>query len=69
VRKYLTLSTTFFKGSIAGQINSVFKAREKTSLKVSDYRQALADGACTLGNVSLSKSLQTLGIEVPATAD
>jgi hypothetical protein len=73
VRKYPTLSSTFFKGSTAGQINSVFKSREITPLKVSDYRQALADGACTLGNVSLSKSLtaklQTLGIEVPATAD
>jgi hypothetical protein len=73
VRKYPALSTTFFKGSIAGQINSVFKTQEITPRKVSDYRQALADGACTLGNVSLSKSLiaklQTLGIEVPATAD
>ena len=73
VRKYPTLSTTFFKGSTAGQINSVFKAREITPQKVRDYKQALADGACTLGNVSLSKSLiaklQTLGIEVPATAD
>ncbi|HXN96798.1 MAG TPA: hypothetical protein VN879_19990, partial [Candidatus Acidoferrales bacterium] len=73
VRKYPTLSTTFFKGSTAGQINSVFKAREITPQKASDYKQALADGACTLGNVPLSKTLvaklQTLGIEVPATAD
>ena len=73
VRQYAALTTTFFKGSIAGQINSVFKAREITPQKASDYKQALADGACTLGNVSLSKSLiaklQTLGIEVPATAD
>ena len=73
VRKYPTLSSTFFKGSTAGQINSVFKAREITPQKASDYKQALADGACTLGNVSLSKSLtaklHTLGIEVPATAD
>jgi hypothetical protein len=73
IRKYPTLSSTFFKGSTVGQINSVFKTREITPLKVSDYRQALADGACTLGNVSSSKSLiaklQALGIEVPATAD
>jgi hypothetical protein len=51
----------------------VFKTREITPQKVSDYKQALADGACTLGNVPLSKTLvvklQTLGIEVPATAD
>ena len=73
VRQYAALTTTFFKGSTAGQINSVFKAREITPQKASDYKQALADGACTLGNVSLSKSLlaklQALGIEVPATAD
>jgi hypothetical protein len=73
IRKYPALSSTFFKGSTTGQINSVFKAREITPQKASDYKQALADGACTLGNVSLSKSLiaklQTLGIEVPATAD
>jgi hypothetical protein len=43
VRKYPALSTTFFKGSIAGQINSVFKTREITRQKVSDYKQALAD--------------------------
>jgi hypothetical protein len=51
----------------------VFKTREITPQKVSDYKQALADGACTLGNVPLPKTLvvklQTLGIEVPATAD
>ena len=66
VRQYATLSTTFFKGSIAGQINSVFKTREITPQKASDYKQALADGACTLGNVSFSKALgeklEVLGI-------
>jgi len=73
VRKYPTLSSTFFKGSTAGQINSVFKAREITPQKVSDYKQALANGDCTWDLLPLSKSLiaklQTLGIEVPATAD
>ncbi|MFZ3326760.1 MAG: hypothetical protein WA231_13085 [Methylocella sp.] len=73
IRKYPTLSSTFFKESTAGQIDSVFKAREITPQKACDYKQALADGACTLGNVPLSKTLvvklQTLGIEVPATAD
>jgi hypothetical protein len=73
VRKYPTLSTTFFKGSTAGQINSVFKAREITPQKVSDYKQALANGDCTWDLLPLSKpliaKLQTLGIEVPATAD
>jgi hypothetical protein len=73
VRKYPTLSSTFFKGSTAGQIKAVFKSRETNPQKVMDFKLALANGACTLGNVSLSKSLiaklQTLGIEVPATAD
>jgi hypothetical protein len=73
VRKYLALSTTFFKGSIAGQINSVFKSRETDPQKVADFKRALANGDCTWDLLPLSKSLiaklQTLGIEVPATAD
>jgi hypothetical protein len=73
VRKYPTLSSTFFKGSTAGQINSVFKAREITPQKVTDFKLALANGDCTWDLLPLSKSLiaklQTLGIEVPATAD
>ena len=73
VRQYAALSTTFFKGSIAGQINSVFKTREITPQKVTDFKLALANGDCTWDLLPLSKSLiaklQTLGIEVPATAD
>jgi hypothetical protein len=73
VRKYPTLSSTFFKGSTAGQINSVFKAREITPQKVTDFKLALANGDCTWDLLPLSKSLiaklQTLDIEVPATAD
>src|ERR1700737_640464 len=57
VRKYPTLSSTFFKGSTAGQINSVFKAREITQKKVSDFKQEPADGKCRGGNISLPKSL------------
>jgi hypothetical protein len=48
-RKYATLGTIFFNGSIAGQIKSVFKTRETHPAKVVDYRQALANGDCTLG--------------------
>jgi hypothetical protein len=73
VRKYPTLSSTFFKGSTAGQINSVFKSRETNPQKVTDFKLALANGDCTWDSLPLSKSLiaklQTLGIEVPATAD
>ncbi|MFZ3328516.1 MAG: hypothetical protein WA231_22700 [Methylocella sp.] len=73
VRQYATLSTTFFKGSIAGQVNSVFKTQEINPQKVTDFKLALANGDCTWDLLPLSKSLiaklQTLGIEVPATAD
>ncbi len=73
VRKYPALSTTFLKGSLIGQINSVFKSRETNPQKVTDFKLALANGDCTWDLRPLSKSLlaklQTLGIEVPATAD
>lgn len=73
VRKYPTLSSTFLKGSTAGQINSVFKSRETNPQKVTDFQLALANGDCTWDLLPLSKSLtaklQTLGIEVPATAN
>jgi hypothetical protein len=73
VRKYPTLSSTFFKGSTAGQINSVFKSRETNPQKITDFKLALANGDCTWDLLPFSKSLiaklQTLGIEVPATAD
>ena len=66
--KYATLGTIFFSGSIAGQIKSVFKTRETNPAKVMDYRQALANGDCTLGTEPLPQSLvdklKVLGIEV-----
>ena len=66
--KYATLGTIFFNGSIAGQIKSVFKTRETNPAKVMDYRQALANGDCTLGTEPLPQSLvaklKVLGIEV-----
>ena len=68
VHRYATLGTIFFNGSIAGQIKSVFKARETNPAKVVDYRQALANGDCTLGAEPLPQSLvaklKVLGIEV-----
>ena len=73
VRKYPALSTTFLQGSLAGQIKAVFKSRETNPQKVTDFKRALANGDCTWDSLPLSKSLlaklQTLGIEVPATAD
>jgi hypothetical protein len=73
IRKYPTLSSTFFKGSTAGQIKSVFKSRETNPQKITDFKLALANGDCTWDLRPLTKSLlaklQTLGIEVPAIAD
>jgi hypothetical protein len=73
VRKYPALSTTFLQGSFSGQIKAVFKSRETNPQKVTDFKRALANGDCTWDLLPLSKSLiaklQTLGIEVPATAD
>jgi hypothetical protein len=73
VRKYPTLSTTFLQGSFIGQIKSVYQTRETNPQKVTDFKLALANGDCTWDLLPLSKSLiaklQTLGIEVPATAD
>jgi hypothetical protein len=66
--KYATLGTIFFRGSIAGQIKSVFKTRETNPAKVVDYRQALANGDCSLGEEPLPQSLvaklKVLGIEL-----
>jgi hypothetical protein len=65
-------STTFLQGSLSGQIKSVFKSRETNPQKVTDFKLGLANGDCTWDLRPLSKSLiaklQTLGIEVPATA-
>jgi hypothetical protein len=73
VRKYPALSTTFLQGSLSGQIKAVFKSRETNPQKVTDFKLALANGDCTWDLLPLSKSLiaklQTLGVEVPATAD
>ena len=73
IRKYTSLSTTFFQGTFIGQIKAVFKSRETNPQKVTDFKLALANGDCTWDLLPLSKSLlaklQTLGIEVPATAD
>jgi hypothetical protein len=66
--KYATLGTIFFRGSIAGQIKSVFKTRQTNPAKVVEYRQALTNGDCTLGAEPLPQplvaKLKVLGIEV-----
>jgi hypothetical protein len=69
VRKYRTLSRTFFNGSLRGQILSVYKTREINPEKISDFKAALAAGDITWGDTPLPKALvekaTALGIEVP----
>ena len=69
VRKYPTLSRTFFNGSLRGQILSVYKTREINPEKISDFKAALAAGDITWGDTPLPKALvekaTALGIEVP----
>jgi hypothetical protein len=68
-RKYPALSKTFFNGSPQGQILSVYKTRESNPQKVADFKAALENGDCTLGDTPFSKSVvekaTALGIEVP----
>jgi hypothetical protein len=68
-RKYTTLSATFFRGSCAGQILSVFKTRVENPAKVADFRAALAAGDCVFPAEPLPKAVvekaTELGIEVP----
>ncbi len=56
-RKYKTLASIFFNGSVSGQINSVYKSRLSNPQKVLDYRDALVAGDVTLGTKALKKSL------------
>jgi hypothetical protein len=69
VRKYPTLSRTFFNGSLRGQILSVYKTRESNPQKVADFKAALENGDCTWGDTPFSKAVvekaTALGIEVP----
>jgi hypothetical protein len=69
VRKYPTLSRTFFNGSLRGQILSVYKTRESNPQKVVDFKAALENGDCTWGDTPFSKAVvekaTELGIAVP----
>jgi hypothetical protein len=56
-RKYQTLSSIFFMGSVQDQILSVYKARVVNPQKVLDYKAALAAGDVNLGTKLLKKSL------------
>ena len=68
-RKYATLSATFFRGSCAGQILSVFKTRLENPAKVADFKAALAAGDCVFPAEPLPKAIlekaTALGIDVP----
>ncbi len=55
-RLYPTLSQTFFKGSITGQINAIYGSYRTNPTRLTDYCRALANGDATLGHVPLSKA-------------
>jgi hypothetical protein len=57
VRKYPTLSLTFFNGSLRGQILSVYKTRSSNPEKISDFKAALAAGDITWGDTPFSKAV------------
>lgn len=68
-RKYATLSATFFRGSCAGQILSVFKTCLENPAKVADFKSALAAGDCVFPVEPFPKAIlekaKALGIDVP----
>lgn len=66
--KYNFLSPNFFRGSVKGQINSVWKDRTAKPEKVAEFKQALKDGDLKLGaelTRQQAKKLVDLGIEIP----
>jgi hypothetical protein len=64
--RYPTLRQTFFKGTLRGQIDSVFRTRHENPAKVADFRRAIEDGVITLDLTQLRHShlqkLMALGI-------
>lgn len=68
--QYPNLNATFFRGSLEGQVNSVYKTKDTNAGKVEDFCKAVAAGEITLGDKPLKKSIATklvqLGVEVPA---
>jgi hypothetical protein len=65
--KYPNLSQNFFRGSVPGQIASVYRDRHNKPEKLQDYKRALADGEVNLGDLltrSQAEKLTEMGIEV-----
>lgn len=68
--KYNFLSPNFFRGSVKGQINSVWKDRTDKPEKVAEFKQALTAGDLSLGDSltrQQAKKLVDLGITIPET--
>jgi hypothetical protein len=63
-RKYKTLASIFFNGSVEGQILSVYRTRIVNPAKVLDYKNALAAGDVTFGVKPLKKSLMAKLVEM-----
>ena len=67
-RKYQHLGVTFLKGTLKGQINSIYKDRETKPHKLAEFRQAIAAKEITIRPAQLSPQsrakLAELGIKV-----
>lgn len=66
--KYSHLSANFFRGSMSGQLSSVYRDRESKPEKLQDFKKALKDGDLKLtGEITSQQAnkLKELGIKLP----
>lgn len=66
-KPYKYLTGHFFKGSLKGQINSLWKTKDNKD-RIEEYKKALAAGHCKLGPVTKRQMsrLMEMGVTVPA---
>lgn len=66
--KYKFLSPNFFRGTVKGQINSIYKDLSTRPEKLAEYKTALAEGDASLGasiTKQQAKKLVEMGIAIP----
>lgn len=66
--KYKFLSPNFFRGTVKGQINSIYKDLSARPEKLAEYKSALKEGDTTLGpsiTKQQAKKLVEMGIVIP----
>lgn len=71
-KKYKVLTKNFFRGSVPGQIASVYKVRTEKPEKLAEFKIAVKDGDCKLDkdNHKLTsqqvKKLDEMGVFIPS---